>query len=56
MEDVQGACKHILLKKINPYLDLVRSHETNRLFERYRHKCEDNIKLGLKDVACGAVD
>jgi hypothetical protein len=45
-----------IAEKINAYSNLVRSHETNRLFERYRHKREDNIKLGLKDVTCGAVD
>jgi hypothetical protein len=43
-------------EKINAYSPVVRSHEANRLFERYRHRSEDNIKMGLKDVAYGAVD
>jgi hypothetical protein len=41
-------------EKRDMYTDLVGKPEGNRTLERSRRKREDNIKMDLQEVGCGA--
>jgi len=40
----------------NNNISAVVTHEGKRTLGRHRHRCDDNIKMDLREVGCGGMD